>query len=77
MSPRRMAGHQGLGGESDPESSKESLGAFSRGGPSVTHPCVVGVGGVLGGEGLQGLSQEVGPKEVFLSLSSFPPCMGH
>ena len=77
MSPRGMAGHQGMGRESDPESSKESLGAFSRGGPSVSHPLAVGVGEILGGERLQGLPQEVGHKEASLSLFSFPSCVGH
>lgn len=46
-----MAEHQGMGGESDPESSKESLGAFSRGGPSVSRPLAVGVGEILEGRG--------------------------
>ena len=77
MSPRGMAGHQGMRGESDPESSKESWGAFSRGGPSMSHPLAVGVGEILGGERLQGLPREVGPKEASLSLFSFPPRMGH
>ena len=77
MSPRGMAGHQGMRGESDPESSKESWGAFSRGGPSMSHPLAVGVGEILGGERLQGLPREVRPKEASLSLFSFPPRMGH